>query len=56
MFMFTFNTKYKGLYLLLPVPFIWFNFNSTYSGTSIIQSPRDQTVLFELLRLGIIEG
>ena len=27
-----------------------------YSGTWIIRSPRDQTVLFELLRLGIIEG
>ena len=24
---------------------------SVYSGTSIIQSPRDQTILFELLRL-----
>ena len=27
-----------------------------YSGTSIIQRPRDQIVLFELLRLWIIEG
>ena len=27
-----------------------------YSGTSIIQSPKDQTVLFELLRLWTIEG
>ena len=29
---------------------------NNYSGTSIIQSPRDQTVLFELSRLWIIEG
>ena len=36
---------YSGLCGILQISY------PTYSGTSIIQSPRDQTVLFELLRL-----
>ena len=48
----------KVVFLLtIPVQFLLLQFlyarlkNGTYSVTSIIQSPRDQTVLFELLRL-----
>ena len=39
-----------------PNVYVRFRPQTTYSGTLIIQNPRDQTVLFELLRLWIIEN
>ena len=47
-------------FFLLFWTFYWDCFQASsytkYSGTSVIESPRDQTVQFELFRLWIIEG